>query len=125
MSRPIQLMDLSTVEELNSDIRDLVKMNELIVIVFNASWCSPCQRMKKAIYTPNTVDSLTNVYRDRVVFLYVDNDKCAALTQTLGVQSLPTIHIGRLVNGQFQKYTVFSGADSKKLTTLIDQYLSS
>ena len=59
------------------------------VLVFSASWCPPCQQMKKEVYPSAEVTAL----RSDFVWAYLDLDEPAnrPIAQRFGVQGIPHI----------------------------------
>ena len=58
-----------------------------IVLYFTASWCEPCQRMKKTTWADaNVKDALS-----RFVPVKIDIDQHADLAQQYGVKSIPRL----------------------------------
>lgn len=64
------------------------------VLIFSASWCGPCQQMKKEVYPSSIVQAI----RDRFVWAYLDVDQPAnqEAAHKYGVRGIPAIHV---VNG--------------------------
>jgi thioredoxin-related protein len=58
-----------------------------VVLVFSASWCPPCQQMKKNVYPSPEVAP----YKSRFVWAYLDVDQPAnqAAAQKFGVRGIP------------------------------------
>lgn len=65
------------------------KENKPAILVFSASWCGPCQQMKKAVYPSKEVAAL----HDQFVWAYLDVDveANAAAAQKYGVQGIPHV----------------------------------
>lgn len=61
------------------------------VLIFSASWCGPCQMMKKEVYPSVEVSP----YKERFVWAYLDVDQSAnqAAAQKFGVRGIPAIFI--------------------------------
>ncbi|MEM7700091.1 MAG: thioredoxin family protein [Verrucomicrobiota bacterium] len=84
-----------------------------VVVVFSASWCPPCQQMKRAVYPSSEVAT----YHDQFVWAYLDADegKNREVMESHQVQGIP--HIAFLgsdgeVLGQFSggvSATTFAG----------------
>lgn len=60
-----------------------------VLLIFTASWCGPCQRMKKNVYPSREVRQVAG----RVIWLTLDVDKSASkpLAQKYGVSSIPNL----------------------------------
>ncbi len=84
-----------------------------IVTIFSASWCAPCQMMKKSVYPSPEVAP----YHDKFVWAYLDTDKPAnqSIAKEHGVRGIPHISyvspagekLGTTVGGR--SATEFSG----------------
>ncbi len=59
------------------------------ILIFSASWCPPCQQMKKAVYPSEAVKP----YHDKFVWAYLDADdpKNGPVSQEYGVSGIPHI----------------------------------
>jgi thioredoxin-like negative regulator of GroEL len=75
-----------------------------LVLIFSASWCPPCQQMKKQVYPSQEVAP----YKSQFVWAYLDVDQPSnkSIAQKFGVRGIP--HIA-LVNTQGHEITAFSG----------------
>ena len=65
-------------------------MNEdkmLYVLMFTASWCSPCVKIKEKIYNKTTECILSEF--ENVTFFYIDIEKNQILTDEMGLSSVP------------------------------------
>lgn len=72
-----------------SAISDAKKTGKPVVLVFSASWCPPCQTMKKEVYPSAAVKE----YHDKFVWAYLDvddNDNEKA-SKEFGVSGIPHI----------------------------------
>ncbi|MEC5128730.1 thioredoxin family protein [Verrucomicrobiales bacterium BCK34] len=60
-----------------------------LLVVFSASWCPPCQQMKKQVYPSKEVQP----YHDQFVWAYLDadEDKNKPLAAEFGVSGIPHI----------------------------------
>lgn len=59
------------------------------VVIFSASWCPPCQQMKRGVYPSETVQP----YHDKFVWAYLDADdpKNGPVSQKFGVSGIPHV----------------------------------
>jgi thioredoxin len=93
-----------------------VSKNHLIVVDFWAPWCGPCRAVSPVI------EQLATELVGKVVFGKLNVDENPVVSNTFGIQSIPTIAIfknGKMVDG-------FVGAASKsqilsKISTYINQ----
>ena len=79
------------VSELDNDevLRPDVKVAELTVVDFNATWCGPCKMLAPVF------EQAAAKFEGKVAFLSVDLDKCPATAAAFGVQAVPTVVILR------------------------------
>ncbi len=62
-----------------------------VILVFSASWCPPCQMMKKEVYPSKQVKG----YHDQFIWAYldVDEDSNSKAATKAGVDGIPHIQI--------------------------------
>lgn len=58
---------------------------EPVIIDFYADWCAPCRQLSPL------VEQIAKEYEGKIVVYKVNTDKEKALTQSLGISSLPTL----------------------------------
>ena len=77
------------IQELNQEIQN--NLDKSILLVFTASWCGPCQKLKQHL---NSTDETSSIRRlsDKLMILYidVDEDENAELTEIYNVTGMPT-----------------------------------
>ena len=72
-----------------SAMSDAKKTGKPVILVFSASWCGPCQAMKKDVYPSAAVKE----YHDKFVWAYLDvddNDNEKA-SKEFGVSGIPHV----------------------------------
>ncbi|AYV79396.1 MAG: thioredoxin-like protein [Faunusvirus sp.] len=97
--------------------------DRLIVFMFTAEWCGPCKMIKTKIYSSNAT-CLSSLYKDEVVFMYIDVDACEKLSIMFDIESMPTFVINKVENGKLVKKDRFSGASYESLMGKINTYLA-
>lgn len=72
-----------------SAISDAKKTGKPVILVFSASWCPPCQEMKKSVYPSKEVQE----FHDKFVWAYLDVDDSSneKAGKTYGVEGIPHI----------------------------------
>lgn len=93
--------------------------NRPLIAIFSASWCPPCQQMKRSVYPSETVQP----YHDNFVWAYLDTDeeKNRPLAGKFGVSGIPHIAFLR-PDGSMLGH--FAGAVSpEQFTEVLDKVL--
>ena len=76
---------------------------EIVVLMFTASWCGPCKRIKQEVYDPITgegmLKELEKLAPNKIKFLILDVDDLDELSSQFKIKSVPTIYLL-----QYQKY---------------------
>jgi thiol:disulfide interchange protein len=72
-----------------SAMSDAKKTGKPVILVFSASWCPPCQEMKKSVYPSKEVQE----FHDKFVWadLDVDDNSNEKAGKTYGVEGIPHI----------------------------------
>lgn len=65
----------------------LLDTDKLVLIDFYAEWCAPCKRMKPYL------DEISKDMADKVTVVRIDVDANAAISQSLKIESLPTLQL--------------------------------
>ena len=75
-----------TIQELSvTDFEEILSSNKLVLADFHTLWCLPCRKMSPII------DELKIDFEDRVEVLCVDMDKSEVLSDSYGIQAVPTL----------------------------------
>jgi thioredoxin 1 len=98
--------EMGNVKDLNdSEFRDFLEKNDLVMIDFFAEWCAPCHMVSPAI------ERLSEEL-EKVKFARMDVDNNRETPVKFGIMSIPTLLLfkeGRLVDrltGAFPKQTI-------------------
>jgi len=67
--------------------------SEIILVIFSASWCGPCQRFKGYLKSPESEIMYPGL---KVAYFDVDDDENGELCEIFEVQSLPTYFFSKL-----------------------------
>ncbi|MDI1313527.1 thioredoxin family protein [Prosthecobacter sp.] len=60
-----------------------------VILVFSASWCGPCQSMKKDVYPSSVVQPLQDKFN--WAYLDIDDETNGKLAKTYQVESIPSL----------------------------------
>ena len=76
------------IEFKDEDFENKVKKEDISVIQFSASWCSPCKALKPVM------DKLSDEYKDRANFYITDIEDSGINTgSSAGIRGVPTVII--------------------------------
>ena len=76
------------IEFKDEDFENKIKKEEISVIQFSASWCSPCKALKPVM------DKLSDEYKDRANFYITDIEDSGINTgSSAGIRGVPTVII--------------------------------
>jgi thioredoxin 1 len=89
-----------------------IKINSKVVLYYTATWCGPCRAIK-----PFYEDLSKQYASDGVSFGKIDIDDNPEAAQNAQISSVPTF-VGYIDEKVIDK---FSGADSGKLSSLVEQ----
>ncbi len=74
------------VEQVNeARFDELLKGDKPVVCDFFATWCGPCKMLAPVMET------MSDKFSDKAVFIKVDVDECAALSVKYGIMSIPLV----------------------------------
>ena len=72
----------------DEDWENKIKNEDVSIILFSASWCSPCK-----VYRP-LLDKVSKLYKDRANFYYADIEEGGINTGSVaGIRGVPTVII--------------------------------
>ena len=72
----------------DEDFENKIKKEDISVIQFSASWCSPCKTLKPVM------DKLSDEYKDRANFYITDIEESGINTgSAAGIRGVPTVII--------------------------------
>lgn len=80
------------------------KLNKLVMVDFNATWCGPCKRMKAEVFTTEEFKK----YGKHFVFVEIDTDEQPALAQKYGASSIPNVHFLKADGTDFHQFVGYS-----------------
>nr|BAP28181.1 thioredoxin 1 [Ascidia sydneiensis samea] len=83
--------------------------SKLVVVDFFADWCGPCK-----VIGPK-FEAMSNEFKDDIVALKVDVDECSDVSESQGIECMPTF----LFFKNTKKVDQFSGANESKLHQMI------
>ncbi|MDD3405339.1 MAG: thioredoxin [Sphingobacteriia bacterium] len=89
----------------DSNLKEIIANNALVVVDFGATWCGPCRMMAPII------DELAEAYAGKVFIGKADVEECADATEFYAIRSVPTILFFK--NGELLP-DKFVGATQKK-----------
>ena len=76
------------IEFKDEDFENKIKKEDISVIQFSASWCSPCKALKPVM------DKLSDEYKDRANFYITDIEDSGINTgSSAGIRGVPTVII--------------------------------
>lgn len=88
--QPLEPEDLTSIDDL---LKRIGKDKRLQVVMYTATWCSPCKSIKKKIYDKETKTGLSKIYGDDIRFIYVDIDKNRELADEFKITSIPHFYL--------------------------------
>lgn len=122
--KPLILSDVSTSDELVQIISSAPHRGNLCVVMFTASWCGPCKRIKMDIYNDLKEGGISTDYKN-VSFFYVDIDH-NKLAEEFKIKSVPVFYFLTAKNGGIEFVSEkIAGANRERLINSIDAGLQS
>lgn len=81
--------------------------NKPALLMFSASWCGPCNRMKKEVFTDPKVQKALQAWKP----IYIDGDKERELMKTYKIEAFPTFVVVKTDGTQAGRFVGGVGAD--------------
>lgn len=81
--------------------------NKPVLLMFSASWCGPCNRMKKEVFTQPKVQKALQAWTP----IYIDGDKQRQLMKTYKVEAFPTFIVAKPDGTQMGRFVGGVGDD--------------
>ncbi|CAF1170097.1 unnamed protein product [Adineta ricciae] len=110
------VLTITTLEDLEKQLKDESNANKLIVLDFFATWCGPCVRI-----APKIEDWSTGDHKDDVVFLKCDVDEAEDVAKKYDIEAMPTFVLFK--NGE--EITRVVGANTADLKKTIENNVKS
>ena len=79
---------MATIELNKENFRDIYEKNDIVIIIFRADWCGPCQNFKPIYETASAQNA-------DVIFGTVDVDAQPEISEYFSVRSVPFVVIVR------------------------------
>ena len=98
------------------ELQNSIAANENVLLIFGASWCGPCQKMKREVWESTDFKSFTDA--NSVKRFYIDIDLNRQLTEQYQITSIPTWFM--ISQGQVMARTGF--ANMQTVRTIISTY---
>ena len=85
----VNVFEINSIDEFNSKY----KGNNIDVLIFSATWCGPCKRLK-----PLLMELIVKLQKNKeilkpVTFYFINVDNCLSLSEHYKVSTIPTIII--------------------------------
>ncbi len=105
----------ATAEQYRAALEQSAETGRPVVLVFTASWCPPCRRMKREAWPDERVQELI---ADRYLKVIIDVDGSATrdIVQQYGIRAIPTILI---VDSTGQPLRTGSTMDADRLAAFL------
>ncbi|MDD4120145.1 MAG: thioredoxin domain-containing protein [Clostridia bacterium] len=96
-----------------TELYDTINNNEFVFMEITAPWCNQCKMMKPVI------QNIEDEYKDKVIFVKIDQDKNPEISSIYNVISLPTFFF--FVQGE--KKEAFQMRSKSFIQNLINKYI--
>jgi thioredoxin 1 len=95
--------------------QSLIQSEQPVLVDFYATWCGPCHAMKPIL------SAVKNELGDQISIYKIDVDRNQALSQELGIQSIPTLILYKDGKPVWRKSGV---ASATEIQSVIAPYLA-
>jgi len=106
-------MEITSINTFNNIVKD--NLNKIIVLKFTASWCGPCQRIKK------DYENLINAFPD-IIFTEIDVDEMEKLTEHFEISCMPTFIFIKSHQNKYETIKKIEGANISLVKQTCNQF---
>jgi thioredoxin 1 len=93
---------------------DVLNSDKPVLVDFWAEWCGPCRAVAPIL------DEIARDHGDKVTIVKLNTDENPAITNKLGITSIPTMHVYQ--NGEIVK-TIIGAMPKPKLLRELEPFL--
>lgn len=98
-----------------TEFRDIVAENKIVVVQFSADWCGPCKVLSA------NMPAVEADYDGKVTFIKVNVDNEAVLSAEHAIRGIPSVYIYQ--NGE-RGAKIMPGGDSSKVVEALEKVLA-
>jgi protein disulfide-isomerase len=113
------MIDIYTKAELDKNI--MGNKDSVIMLLFSATWCSPCKKLKNRLLNPDELKKLP-----KLLVLYIDTDtedeELKTIMNNYNVINVPTQIFIKLDNNNIKIVDKIIGSDWIKLQMIYNSY---
>lgn len=107
-------MEITSINSFNNIVKD--NMNKIIVLKFTASWCGPCQRIKKDYQ--KLIDTFPNI-----IFTEIDVDEMEKLAEHFEISCMPTFIFIKSHQNKYETVKKIEGANINLVKQTCNQFI--
>jgi thiol:disulfide interchange protein len=113
------MIDINSKDELDKNIME--NKDSIIMLLFAASWCSPCKKLKNRLLNPDELKNLP-----KLLVLYIDTDtedeELKTIMNNYDITNVPTQIFIKLDNNNIKFVDKIIGSDWIKLQMIYNSY---